>query len=65
MVDLGNGTRTDSHFQVTDDVMGQGVTSGLLTDITIIMVTLAVGNADVGTGLHSRTVGPAIFVNLP
>jgi len=53
------------HFRVSSDVMGQGVTSGLLTDSAIMTTDLAVGNADVGTELYSHTVGPAIEVNLP
>ncbi len=36
IVDLDNGAWTDSHFWVTDDVMGQGITSRLLTDVTVI-----------------------------
>jgi len=60
MVNLDNGTRTDITSGLLNDVTGPGITSGLLTDSAVMMTDLAVGNADVGTGLHSRTVGPAI-----
>ena len=60
MVDLDNGTWTDVTSGLLDDIMGQGVTSGLLTDSAVMTTDLAVGNADIGTGLCSRTVGPAV-----
>jgi len=40
--DLGSETWTDVTSGLLDDVMGHGFISGLLTDVAVRMVTLAV-----------------------